>query len=664
MQPRPKVWIPTIVAIFIVAFLLGFAPIRRSQQAGFDVDSSFVFSFAQPLVTSAAMTEDKQNEIRQVLKDANIELIKVELTEGSLLSVETAALDQTQADHDHEAVRAALEKKYGDVTDASSVGAEEVETPIAQWGPFAIYRPRPQIKLGLDLQGGAHVVLRCLPSAEMTFVSPDDKPLIKADTPAEGDAEAQGYVPPYTRPELEQAITNLLLREGVDPAELDVIVASDHRLVVQTRPVDKATADAQVASIDDFLAENYPGVTMDPGDLKAVFVEPETADKVKYIIEQRLYSMSDIREPVIQKQGDDRIIVEMPGVKNPQRVLDILKSTAMLEFRLVPSRYTPISSELDDYSEWKDEQGGQTVSWEQVRAESETVFTGRDLLPNSKVQSGQTGDWVVSFELRPDQKDDFHEFTRRNIGRIMAIVLDRECKMAPNIRSAIPGAGIIEGNMSAEDAGDLKLLLNAGALPVPLEIVENRTVSATLGQDSINKSLRAAIYGVMAVMIFMLIYYRLPGLLADVALILYMAIVVAVTAYFGAELTLPGIAGVILSLGTAVDANVIIFERLKEELWARKSMRAAVAAGFDRAWTAILDANVTTLIAAAVLYWLGTSLIKGFAVMLFIGIICSLFTAVTVTRWLLTMVGDAPWAQKLWLYGLPERDATRPDVSE
>ncbi len=664
MQPRPKVWIPTMVAIFVVAFLLGFAPIRRSQQAGFDVDSNFVFSFAEALVSSASMVDDKQNEIRQVLKDANIELINVELTEGSLLSVETAALDQAQADIDHESVRTALEAKYGKVTDATSAGSKDVEAPIAEWGPFAIYRPRPQIKLGLDLQGGAHVVLRCLPSAEMTFVSPEDKPLVKGAAPANEDAEAQAYVPPYTRPELEQAITNLLLREGVEPVELDVAVASDHRLVVQTRPKNKATADAQVAAIDVFLVQNYPGVTIDPGELKAVFVEDETADKVKYIIEQRLYSLGEIREPVIQKQGDDRIIVEMPGVKDPQRVLDILKSTAMLEFRLVPARYTPISAELDDYTEWKDEQGGQTVSWEQVRAESDAAFTGRDLLPNSKVQSGETGDWVVSFELRPDQKDDFHEFTRRNIDRIMAIVLDRECKMAPNIRSAIPGAGIIEGNMTAQDAGDLKLLLNAGALPVPLEIVENRTVSASLGQDSITKSLRAAIYGVLAVMVFMLIYYRLPGLLANVALIMYMAIVVAVTAYFGAELTLPGIAGVILSLGTAVDANVIIFERLKEELWARKSMRAAISAGFDRAWTAILDANVTTLITAAVLYWLGTSLIKGFAVMLFIGIACSLFTAVTITRWLLTMVGDAPWAQKLSLYGLPERDATRPDASE
>ncbi|MGD9498423.1 MAG: protein translocase subunit SecD, partial [Armatimonadota bacterium] len=387
----------------------------------------------------------------------------------------------------------------------------------------------------------------------------------------------------------------------------------------------------------------------------AVFVDEETADKVKYIIEQRLFSLGEIREPVIQKQGYDRIIVEMPGVKDPERVLDILKSTAMLEFRLVPARYQPSGSGA--LLEWEDTQTGRTVSWEQVRAESEVAFTGRDLLPNASVRAGERGDWVVAFELRPQQKDDFHEFTRRNIGRIMAIVLDREVQMAPVIRSAIPGSGIIEGNMGPEEAGDLKLLLNAGALPVPLEIVENRTVSATLGQDSIVRSLKAAIYGVIAVMVFMIAYYRLPGVLANIALILYIALVIAVTAYSQVTLTLPGIAGIILSLGTAVDANVIIFERLKEELWSRRSMGAAVAAGFDRAWTAILDANVTTLISAAVLYWLGTSLIKGFAIMLLIGVVCHLFTAVTVTRWLLTMVSELPWAQKRSLYGVGERAA-------
>ncbi|HCA45872.1 MAG TPA: protein translocase subunit SecD, partial [Armatimonadetes bacterium] len=463
-----------------------------------------------------------------------------------------------------------------------------------------------------------------------------------------------GYTPPFTQDQLATEIRALLeARTGARPRETGVEVLGGTILVVHTRPADAAQAKAQQAAIYSFLQRNYAGVRPEQGDMSTVFVDAGTTEIVQHIIEERIVSMSEITEPTIQKQGTDRIIVQMPGVREPERVLDILKSTAMLEFRLVPEKYEPV--DMITYSEWRNKETGQTASWDLVRAESSAEFTGRDLLPNSTVQSGQTGDWVVAFELKNEKKDDFNEFTRRNVDRIMAIVLDRECKMAPVIRSAIPGKGVIEGNMTAEEASDLKLLLNAGALPVPLEIVENRTVSATLGRDSITSSLNAAFIGLGAVMLFMILYYRLPGALACLALLLYLSLTIAVTVYFKVTLTLPGIAGIILTLGTAVDANVIIFERLKEELHARRSLRSAVAAGFDRAWTAILDANVTTLIAAAVLYWLGTSLIQGFAAMLAIGVVCSLFTAVTVTRWLLTMIIEARWAQKRSLYGVPER---------
>lgn len=250
----------------------------------------------------------------------------------------------------------------------------------------------------------------------------------------------------------------------------------------------------------------------------------------------------------------------------------------------------------------------------------------------------------------------------------MAIVLDGKCQMAPVIKSAIPGEGIIEGNFTTQEAGDLRLLLNAGALPVPLEIAENRTVSATLGQDTIDRSLRAGLIGFVAVVVFMLLYYRLPGLLADIALVLYVIIVLAVVAISqqikgigGITLTLPGIAGVIISIGMAVDANVLIFERLREELRAGKSMRSAVAAGFDRAWTAILDSNVTTLITCAVLYFLGTSIIKSFAAMLFIGVVCSFFTAVTVSRWLVSAVAESRFGNNPTLFGVtPEEIGADP----
>lgn len=650
MQSRPKLWVTLIIAIFIVSLLVGFAPIRLRHQERFQVDSKFAYQVEQPLYESADEIAQREQEIAKALREAGLTEVEVAIHDEHSLTVDTYAFDQEQADRDQQLVLETLQKQFGAVQTAELPGAEEEEKPLATFGPFAIFTPMPQLRLGLDLQGGAHVVLRCLSSAEMSFVLPENAVLVAAE-----DAELPEGVarPPFTSAEqLTVRIKDVLRKVGTDPQTVTINVLRN-RLVVETRPQDQAEADRQQKAIYDFLVSQYPGMEIEQQEMNAVFVDAETADKVKYIIEQRLYSLGEIREPVIQKQGYDRIIVEMPGVKDPDRVLDILKSTALLEFRLVPARYEPANP--DTYEEWIDTQTNQTVPWEQVRAESTVEFTGRDLLPNAQVQAGQTGDWVVAFELRPERKDDFHEFTRRNIGRIMAIVLDRECQMAPVIRAAIPGSGVIEGNMTPEEASDLKLLLNAGALPVPLEIVENRTVSATLGKDSIQRSLNAALLGVAAVMIFMIAYYRLPGVLADLALILYIVIVIAVTAYLQVTLTLPGIAGIILSLGSAVDANVIIFERLKEELWARRSLRAAVAAGFERAWTAILDAQVTTLISAAVLYWLGTSLIKGFAIMLFIGVVCSLFTAVTVSRWLLTMVVEKPWAQKRSLYGVGER---------
>lgn len=649
MQARPRVWIPTIAGIFILAFLIGFAPIRWERDVGFAVESRFAFTVAEPMYDIPGEMPDVRDDIFEILEEAGITDPEIQIRSETFFIVETPALTQEEADRDRLLVTEALRAEFATLQATGLPDDEALEEPVATFGPFGIYTPIPQINLGLDLQGGAHVVLRCLSEAEMTFSLENDIPLVGAPgTPIDG------FQPPFTEEQLVLQINNLIEdRTEAQAREIDVEVLADNLLVVTTRPEDRQQANRQQAAVHEFLIRNYPGISVEVGEMQAVFVDAETADKVQYIIEQRLFRLGEIREPVIQKQGFDRIIVQMPGVREPERVLDILQSTAMLEFRLVPERYEPLDTVT--YQDWRDTETDETVSWNLVRTESTVEFTGRDLKPNASVQMGQAGDWVVAFELQDRQKDDFNEFTRRNIGRIMAIVLDRECQMAPVIRSAIPGSGIIEGNLSTQDASDLRLLLNAGALPVPLEIVENRTVSATLGQDSINRSLYAALFGFIAVMIFMVAYYRLPGLLADFALIMYLAIVLAVTAYAEVTLTLPGIAGVILTLGTAVDANIIIFERLKEELWARKTLRSAVAAGFDRAWTAILDANVTTLLAAAVLYWLGTTLIKGFAIMLFIGVVCSLFTAVTVTRWLLTMVAEARWAQKRSLYGVGER---------
>ena len=267
--------------------------------------------------------------------------------------------------------------------------------------------------------------------------------------------------PVYTHEQLSSLVRDYLISEGVPRLGLEVTMAGDNRLVARSEARSEDESDAQLKLAQAFLERTFPGnIELTVGEMDAVYVEPGTAEKVANIIKRRLYAMSDIREPIVQTQGDDKIIVELPGVKDPDRVLEILQSTAMLEFRLIPSRYTAPGADSDDYAEWQDTRTNQTVPWEQVLAESERGFTGRDLQSNAAVQADNTGQWVVHFELKKDKKKAFHEFTRRNVGRLMAIVLDGECQMAPNIRSAIPGAGIIEGHFSTQEARDLKLLLN------------------------------------------------------------------------------------------------------------------------------------------------------------------------------------------------------------
>ncbi len=661
MPPQHKFWIVTIVALFIISFLIAFAPVQRPDTRGFTVQSTFRYEFAEPLGTSAGERAAKATEIEELLEAVNITTMSVELLDNFTLQVETAALTDEEAQKDKAAVTKTLQENFEGVGEAQVPSAAQREQPL--WQPLdfaAIYRPRPQVKLGLDLQGGAHVVLRCLPQVTMRFSSPEDQPLVRSVQKDEGEAEATqtgGYEPPETKKSLVEKVRAVLVRSGVPAEGLEAELSAPYLLVVRTRANDKGTADKHQKIVDDFLRDIYPGVAIKAQDLETVFVGADTADKVKNIVERRLYDMSHIREPIIQQQGADQIIIELPGVKDPEHVTGILKSTAQLEFRLIPPRYTPVSPEADDYSQWKDETTGDIVAWEQVHHEAEMEFTGADLKSNARVEGGTALDFVVAFELRDEKKTAFAEFTRENVGKLMAIVLDRECQMAPTIRTAITGGrGEITGDFTAREAGDLALLLNAGALPVPLEIAENRTISATLGQDTINRSLAAGLIAFVCVILFVIGFYRLPGLLAAIALILYVVLLLAVLVVAGATLTLPGVAGLILSIGFAVDANVIIFERLKEELWSGRTMRSAVAAGFDRAWTAILDANVTTLIVAAVLYFLGTSLIKSFAVVLFLGICASLFTAVTVTRWLVTIVGHTSLGQNMALYGVRPRE--------
>lgn len=659
MQPRSKWWIVTIVLLFVLSFLYAFQPIRRAPQATVEVQSTFRFTWPQPLVEDPAQFTTKAAEIQQFLKTKGLDLNRVDqvaFKEKNILEISTLALDEKQSAADARDLLTALNEKYPGVASLALPEEEQKEQPIKQFGPLALYRPVPQVKLGLDLIGGAHVVLRALPETTLTFTSPEDQPLVKIETTAATPEAATkpAATTTVTSTMLIQGIRDSLARAGADLTDVRVTVPGANLVMVQTRAASENIATKQQKVVNDYLTHSYPGVTITADKPQSVFLEKNTASQVQSVIERRLYAMSEIREPLIQVQGNDRLIVELPGVKDPDRVVQILKSTALLEFRLIPQRYSPIGAATDDYAEWRDSQTQQTVPWERVMAEAKAEFTGRDLMSNSAVEPDQNrpGKWVVRFELRGERKTAFRDFTRRNVGRLMAIVLDGVCQMAPSIKGEIPGSGIIEGNFDAQQARDLKLLLNAGALPVPLEIAENRTISATLGANAIQRSLIAGLVGFCMVVVFMIIMYRLPGFLADIALCLYVLIVLAVLVFTKSTLTLPGIAGIILSIGMAVDANILIFERLKEEVWSGKSIRAAIDAGFERAWTAILDSNVNSLIVAAVLYFMGTSAVKSFAVTLFVGVVCSLFTAVTVSRWMVTMVGNSRIGQKLHLFGI------------
>lgn len=336
-----------------------------------------------------------------------------------------------------------------------------------------------------------------------------------------------------------------------------------------------------------------------------------------------------VSEPLIARQGDRWIVVQLPGISDPNRALDLIGRTALMEFRLVNE--TPIPTDEADIPEGAevllDREGSRLL------VNKEAQFTGAALRTANVRMSGDFNRPQIAFTLKSEAADIFSNVTANNVGRRLAIVLDGVVQSAPEIRERIPGGeGVIQGNFTLESARDLAIILRSGALPVPVSIIENRTIGPTLGMDSIRAGITALALGFLLVLVFMAIYYRSAGLIADFALLLNILILMGVMAYFHFTLTLPGIAGIILIVGMAVDANVLIFERIREELALGKTPRVAIDAGYAKALTTILDANITTMIAAVFLFQFGTGPVKGFAVTLFIGILASMFTAIIVTK--------------------------------
>jgi len=366
-----------------------------------------------------------------------------------------------------------------------------------------------------------------------------------------------------------------------------------------------------------------------------------------------------VAEPVVYGVPPDRIVVELPGLKNKEQALEAIQSTASLEFRYVKQlegEWTTRPEVRNGRDTGFEEilEAGKPVSPEEL---DDKVFSqppivdGAELEPNSKAQLGPQG-YYITFSFRGDARRVFEEFTRSHIGKPLAVFLDKKLISAPVIEDVIPGEGIIRGRFTAQQAKTLAGQLNAGALPVPLEQLELTNVEATLGRQAVQQTTLAGVIGLVAVLLFMLIYYKVPGLLADIALILYTLFTFAVFKLIPVTLTVPGIAGFILSIGMAVDANILIFERFKEERLAGKSMRAAIEAGFKRAFTAIFDSNVCTLITCAILYHFGTGQVRGFAVTLAIGVAISMFTAITCSRTFLLLLAGTAAGQNDRLYPL------------
>ncbi|NLG28228.1 MAG: protein translocase subunit SecD, partial [Chloroflexi bacterium] len=382
-------------------------------------------------------------------------------------------------------------------------------------------------------------------------------------------------------------------------------------------------------------------------------------DAAKSIVERRVNGLG-VAEPAVQAVGSRRILVELPGIRDPQAAIDTLRQTGLMEWVDTGSRYlepgtvvkTDVATADDGIAQVAPtptveltpteagEAGAEATPTETAAPEEpvyHTVLTGRNLKDAQVTFVDTSALPVIAFQLDSDGARLFGEHTAANVGKFLAIVLDKVVISCPQINDAITGGeGIIQGQFTPEQAQSLVLQLRYGSLPVPLKVLDTREVGPTLGADSVDKSIRAGVIGLVVVFIFMLVYYRLPGLMADLALAIYAIVTLALFKLIPVTLTLSGIAGFLLSVGMAVDANILIFERMREELRAGRTLQRAIEAGFSRAWTSILDSNISVWITCAILWFFGNSfgasVVKGFALTLALGVLVSIFTAVTVTR--------------------------------
>lgn len=474
------------------------------------------------------------------------------------------------------------------------------------------YPPGKKINLGLDLSGGMHLVLQ---------VVSDDAINIETD----------------------QEI--MRLQEQLKKKNIEFGTIAKGKIGEFSIQDINPDQEGQIKDLlDEYFKEwNYSviskTVTLSVKASVAQYLRDQSVRQALETIRSRIDELG-LAEPTIQRQGlaGERIIVELPGVENPDRVKNIIKTTALLEWKLVKAGPAPDRETL--LADYNGEVPGdmEVIRGDPKRTEGGyylvgrvAVVTGSDLR-NARRSVDEWNNPAVAFTLNPDGAKRFYKATSENIGKPLSIVLDGKIQEVATIQDRISDSGIIHGRFTIEEVDDIALVLRAGALPASIKYLEERTIGPSLGADSIRKGLSAIIIALILVMTFMVFYYRVSGLNAVTALILNILILMGTLSYFKATLTLPGIAGIILTIGMAVDANVLVFERIREELVTGKNILSSVASGFSRAFRTILDANMTTIIAAIFLFQFGTGPVKGFAVTLIIGITASMFTAVFVSH--------------------------------
>ncbi len=474
---------------------------------------------------------------------------------------------------------------------------------VANWPSFL---PHKQVSLGLDLRGGSYLLY-------------------------EVDMEAA---------EKDQ-LNNLLdeLRTALVAAKVGytgLAVDNDQAVFVLREPGRENDIRQLIQKIDPNLQVTVSAgasVAIKPTDVELEGRRTAAVEQSIEIVRRRV-DETGTKEATIQRVGSDRILVELPGIDDPERVKSLIGKTAKMTFQLVDT-----GASVDDARKGRVPAGDELLASQEARTGGPEYYVVRrrvmvsgDTLTDAQPTFNQNSP-VVSFKFDSVGGRRFADATRENVGKPFAIVLDNKVISAPVIKEPIlGGAGIIEGSFTVQTANDLALLLRAGALPAPLTILEERTIGPDLGADSIHAGALASVVGIVLVIVFMVIFYGLFGLFADVALFFNLCIMLASLTLLGATLTLPGIAGIALTMGMAVDANVLIYERIREELRSGRSIISSLQAGFERAFGTILDSHVTTLVAGALMFWLGEGPIKGFAVTLSIGVLTSLFSAILVTR--------------------------------